>query len=67
MHSFLIAMSVEMEKDYDDYIGSEAILPIEIIDLLAHYKTVSKDQFQKNTVIDDAQLLLDEHELAMIE
>lgn len=56
-----------MEKDYDDYIGFEAILPIEIIDLLARYKTAPKGQFHKNTMIDDTQLLLDEHELAMIE
>jgi len=52
-----------MNKYYDEAIGFESILPIEIIDLLNIHKTSANDQFKCESITSP---LLDEHELAMV-
>ena len=51
-----------MNKYYDEAIGYEPILPIEIIDLLNFNKTSANDQFICESITSPH---LDEHELAM--
>ncbi len=53
-----------MNKYYDEAIGFESILPIEIIDLLHIHKLSAVNQRQYESITSMSPFL-DEHELAM--
>ncbi len=58
-------MREKMNKYYDDAIGFEPILPIEIIDLLHIHKSSDVDRPHYESLTTTSPFL-DEHELAML-
>jgi len=53
-----------MKQQYDDHIGMEPSLPVDIINLLNMQLT--NNNTHKHTEFTEPQNLLDEHELAMV-
>ncbi len=54
-----------MKKYYDNILGVESTLPIEIINFFDSYKMTTEDQYKENQLPTHENLALDEYELAM--